>query len=198
MHMDSGTINDEVFGELKKNWAWMLSLGIFMVILGTIGLGMTVLLNEIVVLYFGLLLLFGSGVQLMQAFRAQAWKGRVWHILIALVYLLGGIVVVTDPVVAGMTLALLLAWTFIAIGALRLIMAWQIRGTSGWLWALFSGILSVALGIMIVNEWPQSGLWVIGLFVAIEMLFAGWSQIMIAIAAKNYTPQDAAATESST
>ena len=190
--MDSANINDEVFGELKKNWAWMLSLGIVMVMLGVIGLGMTVLFNEIVVMYFGFLLLFGSGVQLMQAFRAEAWKGRVWHVLIALVYIVGGIIAVTEPVIAGMTLALLIAWTLIVIGVLRLVMALQMRGANGWLWTLLGGVLSVVLGVMIINEWPQSGLWVIGLFVAIEILFAGWSQIMIALAAKNYTAKDAA------
>ena len=189
--MSSANINDEVFGELKKNWAWMLSLGIVMVILGVIGLGMTVLFNEIVVMYFGFLLLFGSGVQLMQAFRAEAWKGRLWHVLIALVYIAGGVVAVTDPVIAGMTLALLIAWTLIVIGLLRLVMALQMRGANGWLWTLVGGLLSVVLGVMIINEWPQSGLWVIGLFVAIEVLFAGWTQIMIALAAKNYTDKDA-------
>jgi uncharacterized membrane protein HdeD (DUF308 family) len=163
-----------------------------MVILGVIGLGMTVLFNEIVVMYFGFLLLFGSGVQLMQAFRAEAWKGRVWHVLIALVYIVGGIIAVTEPVIAGMTLALLIAWTLIVIGVLRLFMALQMRGANGWLWTLLGGVLSVVLGVMIINEWPQSGLWVIGLFVAIEILFAGWSQIMIALAAKNYTAKDAA------
>ena len=190
--MASANIKDEVFGELKKHWAWMLSLGIVMVILGVIGLGMTVLFNEIVVMYFGFLLLFGSGVQLMQAFRAEAWKGRVWHVLIALVYIVGGIIAVTEPVIAGMTLALLIAWTLIVIGVLRLFMALQMRGANGWLWTLLGGVLSVVLGVMIINEWPQSGLWVIGLFVAIEILFAGWSQIMIALAAKNYTAKDAA------
>jgi uncharacterized membrane protein HdeD (DUF308 family) len=190
--MASANINDEVFGELKKHWAWMLSLGIVMVILGVIGLGMTVLFNEIVVMYFGFLLLFGSGVQLMQAFRAEAWKGRVWHVLIALVYIVGGIIAVTAPVIAGMPLALLIAWTLIVIGMLRLFMALQMRGANGWLWTLLGGVLSVVLGVMIINEWPQSGLWVIGLFVAIEILFAGWSQIMIALAAKNYTAKDAA------
>ena len=189
--MSSANVNDEVFGELKKNWAWMLSLGIVMVILGVIGLGMTVLFNEIVVMYFGFLLLFGSGVQLMQAFRAEAWKGRLWHVLIALVYIAGGVVAVTDPVIAGMTLALLIAWTLIVIGLLRLVMALQMRGANGWLWTLVGGLLSVVLGVMIINEWPQSGLWVIGLFVAIEVLFAGWTQIMIALAAKNYTDKDA-------
>jgi uncharacterized membrane protein HdeD (DUF308 family) len=128
----------------------------------------------------------------MQAFRAEAWKGRVWHVLIALVYIVGGIIAVTEPVIAGMTLALLIAWTLIVIGVLRLFMALQMRGAAGWLWTLLGGVLSVVLGVMIINEWPQSGLWVIGLFVAIEILFAGWSQIMIALAAKNYTAKDAA------
>ena len=113
--------------------------------------------------------------------------------LIALVYIVGGIIAVTDPVIAGMTLALLIAWTLIVIGVLRLVMALQIRATDGWLWALLGCVLSVVLGIIIINEWPQSGLWVIGLFVAIEMLFAGWSQVMIALAAKNYTVKDASA-----
>ena len=106
------------------------------------------------------------------------------HVLIALVYIVGGIIAVTDPVIAGMTLALLIAWTLIVIGVLRLVMALQIRATDGWLWALLGCVLSVVLGIIIINEWPQSGLWVIGLFVAIEMLFAGWSQVMIALPQK--------------
>jgi len=129
----------------------------------------------------------------MQAFRAEAWTGRVWHVLIALVYIVGGIIAVTEPVIAGMTLALLIAWTLIVIGVLRLFMALQMRGAAGWLWTLLGGVLSVVLGVMIINEWPQSGLWVIGLFVAIEILFAGWSQIMIALAARNYTAEDVSA-----
>jgi len=48
------------------------------------------------------------------------------------------------------------------------------------------GIVTILLGLMIINQWPVSGLWVIGLFVAIEIIFAGWSHIMIALAAKNY------------
>ncbi len=38
---------------------------------------------------------------------------------------------------------------------------------------------------MILNSWPVSGLWFIGLFVAIEMIINGWSTIAIALAAKN-------------
>jgi len=185
---DLQAMQKEVFGQLKRNWGWMLALGIVMVILGTVGLGMTVLLNEIVVLYIGVLLLFGAGVQLVQAFRGQGWKGRLWHVLIALAYLVAGAITIYDPVKVGITLTLLIAWALVFIGALRLVVAIQMRGNSGWVWVLLGGIVSIALGIMVMNQWPESGLWVIGLFVAIEMIFAGWSQVMIALAAKNYQP----------
>jgi len=41
------------------------------------------------------------------------------------------------------------------------------------------------LGISILQNWPLSGLWVIGLFVGIDMVFDGWSLIMLGFAAKN-------------
>jgi uncharacterized membrane protein HdeD (DUF308 family) len=35
---------------------------------------------------------------------------------------------------------------------------------------LLNGVISVVLGVAIWKQWPLSGLWVIGLFVGIEML----------------------------
>jgi uncharacterized membrane protein HdeD (DUF308 family) len=63
---------------------------------------------------------------------------------------------------------------------------------------LIGGAVAIALGVMIMVEWPVSGVWVIGMFVAIEMMFAGWSQIIIALAAKNYASQASAAAPAST
>lgn len=183
--MRADVAQNEVFGELQKNWGWMLALGIVMVILGVIGLGMSTMLTIVSVLYFGVLMLFGCGAQFAQAIRSEAWKGRLWHILIAIVYLVAGLIMLLNPALASVTLTLMIAWSLVAIGILRIIIAIQMRGTSGWVWALLGGLVTIVLGIMIMNQWPVSGLWVIGMFVAIEMLFAGWSQIVIALAAKN-------------
>ena len=95
-------------GALRKSWGWMLAFGIAMVVLGSIGLGMTGALTLASVLSFGFLLL--------------------------------------------------------------------------------SGILTIVLGIMIMARWPSASLWAIGVFVAIEMIFAGWSQIVIALAARQQKP----------
>ena len=46
---------------------------------------------------------------------------------------------------------------------------------------------------MIFSQWPFSGLWVIGLFIAIEMIMQGTSMISIALAAKASKDSRAAA-----
>jgi len=173
-----------LFGELSKNWGWLLAFGIVSILLGTIGLGMTFGLTLATVLFFGALLIAGGVLQLIDAFKCKGWKSTMWHILIALLYVAGGILIVVDPVLASATLTLVLAWILVAVGIMRGIMAIQLRPADGWYWPLLSGIVSLALGAMIIAKWPVSGLWVIGLFVAIELIFNGWSYLFVALAAR--------------
>jgi uncharacterized membrane protein HdeD (DUF308 family) len=173
-----------LFGDLQKHWGWLLAFGILSLVLGTLGLGMTFGLTLASVLFFGILLLVGGLVQLVDAFKCQGWKSVLWHILIALLYVWGGIVMIIDPVLASSVLTLMLAWILIAVGVFRLIMAVQLRSADGWFWVLLAGIVSILLGAMIIAQWPVSGLWVIGLFVAIELIFNGWGYVFIALAAR--------------
>jgi uncharacterized membrane protein HdeD (DUF308 family) len=106
-------------------------------------------------------------------------------VLIGLLYVAAGIDIIYNPVRASEILTLILAGILIAVGVSRIIMAIQIRGAvDGWYWSLLSGLVSILLGGMIIAQWPVSGLWVIGLFVAIELLFNGWSTIFVALAAR--------------
>jgi uncharacterized membrane protein HdeD (DUF308 family) len=178
------TMQAEVFGEVKQNWGWMLALGILMMILGAIGLGMTYFLTIASVLFFGVLLLVGSGFQLVDAFKSKGWKSVVLHVLMALVYLIAGIVMIADPIGSSVWLTLMIAAMLLVVGIMRVVMALQMRSLKGWGWVAFSGVISILLGVMVFMQWPVSGLWVIGMFVAIEMILQGWSLVMIAFAAK--------------
>lgn len=177
-------VSPEAFGEVGKNWGWLLALGVLFIILGTIGLGMTFTLTVASVLLFGVLILIGGVAQLVQAFQDKGWKSVVWHVLIALLYIAAGILVMRNPVGASLLLTVMLAGALVAVGVLRIIMAFQLRGDSGWVWLLIGGIVTLLLGFMIFAKWPVSGLWVIGLFVAVEMIVNGWSYIAIALAAR--------------
>jgi uncharacterized membrane protein HdeD (DUF308 family) len=178
------TLQDTVFGELKQNWGWLLALGIALIVLGTLGLWMTFAMTLASVMLFGALLVVGGAFQLGNAFQLKGWKSVLGHILIALLYIAAGVVIFSDPIFASVGLTMALAWILIVVGVLRMFMAFQLWAVEGWFWPLISGIISILLGGMILAQWPASGFWVIGLFVAIEMIMNGWSSIFVALAAR--------------
>jgi len=192
--IDETTV-DAVFGTLKKNWGWLLALGIVSILLGTVGLYMTFALTLATVLLFGALILAGGLLQLIQAFSCRGWKSVVGHVLIALLYIVAGILIIIDPVLASSVLTLVLAGILIAVGLIRIIMGVEHRkAATGWYWPVLSGIVSILLGGMIVAHWPVSGLWVIGLFVAVELILNGWSYVFVALAARKAGGLDAPTT----
>ncbi|MBU4449252.1 MAG: DUF308 domain-containing protein, partial [Proteobacteria bacterium] len=79
-----------VLGDLAHNWAGLLAQGILLVVLGTIGLGMTIWLTLASVFIFGVFLVIGGGVQIFQTFKCRGWVSVLWHGLIAVLYMLAG------------------------------------------------------------------------------------------------------------
>lgn len=179
---------DDLFGDLKKNWGWIFALGLALVFLGTIGLGMTVFLTLVSVVYFGVLLVVGGVAQLVHAFKARGWQSIVPSILIAVLYVLSGLLIICNPVLASAPLTLLLAAAIIGIGVLRIAVAFHLRGFKNWIWPLAGGIIAVVMGGVIVAGRSVLGLRIIGLFAALEMIMNGCATFAIAFTAKNAEP----------
>ena len=76
-------------------------------------------------------------------------------------------------------------------GIFRAVVAVAVRFPN-WIWLLLSGVVTFLLGLSIWHQWPLSGLWVIGLFVGVEMIFNGWSLVMLGLVAKNLPTAPAA------
>jgi uncharacterized membrane protein HdeD (DUF308 family) len=170
---------------LRKNWGWMLGIGIVLVVLGMIGLGMPLVLTEVSMLYLGILLLIGGVAQLVHAFATKAWKDVLLHVVLGILYLIAGAATIQNPQAMSMILTLFLAGVLIAVGLVRIVIGLQLRKTGSWFWPVLSGIIAIVLGGMIMAQWPISGLWVIGMFIGIELLLNGWTCIMVAFALKS-------------
>jgi uncharacterized membrane protein HdeD (DUF308 family) len=173
-----------LFGELSRHWGWLLAVGILSVILGTVGLGMTWMLTLASVVYFGVLLIVIGVAQLLQTFKAAGWRSTFLQILIGLLYLAAGIMVVSRPLLASLTLTWALGFALIIVGVMRIVVGVQHRGTSGWGAGVVGGIITLLLGLLILAKWPSDALWVIGLFLAIELIVNGYTQILVALAAR--------------
>lgn len=170
-----------VANDLRRNWGWILGLGILFLILGCIGLGMVVGLTLASMYFFAALLIICGITHIIDVFKHREWRGIIGQALIAVLYLAAGGVVFYDPFLASTLITGLLAAVLVIIGLTRIIMAFTLRASKGWGWLLLAGLSAIILGILIMIQWPLSGLWIIGMFIAIEMIINGWTYIFIAL-----------------
>jgi uncharacterized membrane protein HdeD (DUF308 family) len=170
--------------ELKRRWVWFVGLGILLVVAGTIALGSTFVLTIASVLLFGWLMIVVGILQAVHAFLCKFWSGFFLDLLTGLLYLVVGFMVVANPSATAVALTLLIALFLIFAGIFRIVVALSVHFQNR-IWLLLHGLINVFLGFAIWQQWPLSGLWVIGLFVGIDMIFNGWSLVMLGLAAKN-------------
>ncbi len=172
--------------EVRKHSTWFLLVGIALVILGLIAIGYTVEMTIVSVLFLGWLLIVAGVFEVIHGFTNRAWSGFFINLLGGLLYAIAGLLMVSNPALAAVTLTLLIAMMLIVAGLFRLFIAFSTslhhRG-----WLILNGAISILLGAMIWDSWPVSGLWVIGLFVGIDMVFDGWTEIVLALSARRAT-----------
>ena len=174
---------------LKGKWRWLLTLGILMLLLGFCAVSMPFVAALASVLFLGWLLIIGGIVQSIHAFGQKHWGGLFWQLLIGILYLLIGAMLLADPRGSVMALTLLLAIFFVVEGIFRIITAFRLKPRQHWGWILLNGLVTLVLGAMIWAEWPSAAVWAIGLLVGIDLIFGGWSMIMIAMAAHRATQE---------
>ncbi|WP_367607263.1 HdeD family acid-resistance protein [Legionella sp. W05-934-2] len=171
---------------LQRNWGWLLFLGILFVILGTVGLGMLVSITVMSMYFIAVLLFIAGFAQLADSFKCLHWHGMLWHLVIAFLYLIAGALVSYDPLMASTLITAFLAWLFIFMGIARTILWFKLNKAPGTGWFLLSALASLALGVILLVHWPMSGVWFIGLIIAIELIVAGWTYILLAVSFRRH------------
>jgi len=166
---------------IRSSWGWFLTLGILFVVLGVICVIADVSATFATVLVFGWMLLFSGIFALVHAFRTFTWQGCLLSLLSALFRGFTGYLLIRYPLAGAASLTLILASLFIVGGLFRAIGAGMLKFPR-WGWSLFSGILSVVLGIMLLAQMPVSIVWFIGFAIGIDLIFDGTSLIGFAAA----------------
>jgi uncharacterized membrane protein HdeD (DUF308 family) len=170
--------------EIHDSWGWFVALGIALAVLGAVCIVSNVAATLATVLVFGWLLLIGGVFALIQAFRTRTWSGFFLCLLSALLRGFTGYLLIRYPIAGEMSLTLILASFFIVGGTFRAIGAGALQFPQ-WGWAVLSGIISVALGVMLLVQLPVSSLWFIGLAIGIDFIFDGGAFIALGSALRN-------------
>jgi uncharacterized membrane protein HdeD (DUF308 family) len=169
--------------DIRSSAGIFLGIGLALIVLGSLAIYSVVFATFASVIFFGWLLIFSGFIQTGHALYARHWNGFLLGLMLGLLSIVAGALILFDPAVGATALTLLLAFLFIAQGALRITMA-LVKRFEHWGWVLISGIFSLILGVMILYQWPYSGLYIIGLFVGIDLIFNGWALVMLSVAAR--------------
>lgn len=169
--------------EVRQNWGWFFALGVLLVLLGCAVISSSFYATIFSVFLLGIFLLSAGIVQIVQAFLARKWSGLFLSLMLGLLYILVGFFCAARPAVAAISLTLWIAAFCFIVGIFRMLAALIIRFEE-WGWVFFNGLITFILGVSIYSEWPLSGLWIIGLFVGIDMILSGWSWILLSLSAR--------------
>jgi uncharacterized membrane protein HdeD (DUF308 family) len=178
---------------MRSHWLWFLLLGVLLVATGTAAIVVppaTVGTTFAVTIFFGILLMIAGAATIVSAFWIGEWSGFLIHLLVGILYVACGFVVTENPVVSVVMMTIFIAVSFIVLGTFRIIAALRLRYPQ-WGWALLNGVITMLAGVIVFRNLPKDAFWVIGLLVGLELLFNGWTWIMLALALRNM-PAEAA------
>jgi uncharacterized membrane protein HdeD (DUF308 family) len=166
--------------EMIHNWGWFLAFGIVLLLLGIAAIVRSFAATVASMVFFGWLLVFGGVIEFVHAFMVGNWAGFFLHLLVALLFGITGVTMLVKPVLSAEAVTLLMSVFFLIGGLYQLISALWMH-LLGWGWQALNGIIASILGVLLLAQWPISGLWVIGLFIGIDLVFYGWAWIVLAL-----------------
>ena len=175
------TLTVEIPHEIVQYWGWFMAFGIGLLILGIAAIARSVTATVVSMVFFGWLLIFASGIEIAQAIMVGHWAGFFYHLLAAILFGLTGLLLITRPVISAEVLTVIMGMFFIIGGLFQLISSLAVS-VPGWGWQAADGIIAFILGLLVLAQWPTSGLWVIGLFIGIDLIFYGCAWIAVALA----------------
>jgi len=170
--------------DAAQHWGRLLTVGLVLSALGAVGIFASSFFTLASVVFFGWLLSFAGAAVLLHAFSAPRWTGVLLQVAMGAMNLVVGAICIWQPLQGAEALTLLIAASLLVQGVFRLAAAFASK-VDGRAWLVTSALITFLLGGMILSQWPAASLWVIGLFVGIDLFFYGSWLVSLALALRN-------------
>jgi uncharacterized membrane protein HdeD (DUF308 family) len=166
---------------LRAKSGWIIALGVVYLLAGFVALGSVMVATVASVFVVGIMMLVAGIAEVISAFQVKTWGKFVLWLLLGLLYIVAGIITFQNPLLAAEVLTLLLGISLTASGITRIILAFGMKDATPWLWVLLSGAITLLLGLVILAHWPVASLYILGLFLGIDLVMAGAAWIGIGV-----------------
>jgi len=162
---------------LRAKSGWIIALGVVYLIAGLIALGSVVMATVASVLIVGVMMIIAGVAEVFSAFQIKTWGKFLFWVLLGVLYIIAGFVTFENPLLAAAVLTLILGASLLASGVMRIILAVSMKRETPWIWVLLSGVITLLLGLLILAHWPVSSLYILGVFLGIDLIMAGTAWI---------------------
>lgn len=181
----SGRFIDQHLPHFSKNWGLFFLWGIVLMLTGVCAISAVAFTTLVSIVVLGFVIFFSGCVVLIDSITF--WRGKqhgfVLHFLGALLYIGAGVLLMSNPVAGSVTITFMLGFLYAFLGIIRIAATASTR-LPNWGWGFFNGLISLLIGVLIIMSWPDSSVFVIGLFIGIDLFFLGLAYSMAALAAK--------------
>ncbi|MCP6758531.1 MAG: DUF308 domain-containing protein [Fischerella sp. CENA71] len=180
--MTSDILSD---ADIKKSTGWVITLSIGLIILGVLAISVPGIASAFFTSVIGWITLISGVVMIVQSFQSKPVRGFWLNLIVGIFYVIAGIYILLNLGAALLALTFAFGVLFIVEGIFTIIMAFTNRAghRMSWLVAL-NGVVTLIVGIMVLNQFPFSAIWLIGLYVGISLLMSGISLLSAALAAR--------------
>lgn len=166
---------------LRAKWGWIVALGVVYVVAGCIALGSVVMATVATVFVVGIMMLMAGAAEVINAFQIKSWGKFLLWLLLGVLYIVAGLATFENPLLAAALLTLVLGFALVVSGFMRISLAFSMMSGAPWIWVALSGVVTLLLGLIILSHWPVSSLYILGLFLGIDLVFAGAGWIAVGL-----------------
>ena len=166
---------------------WLVGFGILLVSLGALAFVSVVTATVVSVYFVAISMIMAGAAEISLGVQSKSLRRTITWVLLGMLYVGAGLFAFLNPLLAAGALTLLLGASLVGAGVMRLILSFQMRSNDQWWWAALSAAVTALLGLMVLSQWPASSLYILGVFLSVDLLFAGlcWTTIGIAAMASS-------------
>jgi uncharacterized membrane protein HdeD (DUF308 family) len=169
---------------VTRKRSWFVAVGIGELILGGIASVNLMAASLASVLVIGATMAAAGIFQIVHAFLVRGLRGFLFWLFAGIVYAAAGAIILYDPILASLTLSLVVCAFMVVGGAMRIWAGFHMRPVAGWRWIVAAGILTFCVGIILAAAWPGIGMWLLGAMLVVDLVFQGWGLIAFGLALK--------------
>lgn len=160
---------------------WLLVFGVLLLVLGVFAMAGVVTATIVSVYSVAISMIIAGVAQGALAFQSRlSWTAAMW-VLMGMFYALAGILALNNPLLAAGGVTLFLGVSLLVSGFFRTLLSFRMKAGSVWGRVAISGVTTELLGVMVLVQWPVSSLYILGVFLSIDLLFAGSSWLILGI-----------------